>query len=408
MLSYHEQETIMNRFPKFELSYEKNSHTKVSNNYTLAMAIPRGKKYYAWFSFYMEHDICFMMELNKERKIINVKRANIKFNIELAWGTILYGSVIVDDHNTDKWYFVVEDICYFRGNPITNQTFHKKLVLIQQILEKITSRKHIKPANENEISMVCKLPIMWNTLGGGEAADTIPSSQTSRIKYPVHHIKYIEPYRISPYCNVVVKKFGNGNNDLQDGGEESSLKLAFKKTHLPVPVLSSPLKFNYYDRIYKSQVVFKIIADMQYDIYHLYAKGADHHQYIYTGVAGVPTYKTSVYLNSLFRKIRENTNIDYIEESDDEEEFQKTDLNKYVDLNKEIEMVCRFDFKNKKWVPFQVSSENTQIVEFASLCPIENNEEKTPHKYVNSNNKTHNNQKYNKNNYNKYSRINKI
>ena len=48
----------------------------------------------------------------------------------------------------------------------------------------------------------------------------------------------------------------------------------------------------------------------------------------------IPDYKTSVMLNKIFRKIRENDNLDYIEESDDEDDFQNTEPDKYVDLKK--------------------------------------------------------------------------
>ena len=41
-------------------------------------------------------------------------------------------------------------------------------------------------------------------------------------------------------------------------------------------------------------------------------------------------------MNSLFRNIKENRNLDLLEESDDEEEFENTSLDKFVDLDKEL------------------------------------------------------------------------
>ena len=43
---------LLHRFPQVELSYETISHKKVLPPYNVAVAIPHGKKYYAWFSFY--------------------------------------------------------------------------------------------------------------------------------------------------------------------------------------------------------------------------------------------------------------------------------------------------------------------------------------------------------------------
>ena len=56
-------------------------------------------------------------------------------------------------------------------------------------------------------------------------------------------------------------------------------------------------------------------------------------------------------MNSLFRKIRENDNLDYIEESDDEDDFQNIDEDKYVDVNKVLYMECIF---NKKLIDISV------------------------------------------------------
>ena len=42
----------------------------------------------------------------------------------------------------------------------------------------------------------------------------------------------------------------------------------------------------------------------------------------YYDIACIPDYKTSVMMNSLFRDIKENRNLDFLEESDSEEEFE--------------------------------------------------------------------------------------
>jgi hypothetical protein len=83
---------------------------------------------------------------------------------------------------------------------------------------------------------------------------------------------------------------------------------------------------------------------------------------MYYGVACIPNYKTSVMMNSLFRKIRENKNLDYIEESDDEEDFQNNAEDKYVDLEKRINMTCVFHRKFKKWTPVSVTDKYAKLV----------------------------------------------
>ena len=71
-------------------------------------------------------------------------------------------------------------------------------------------------------------------------------------------------------------------------------------------------------------------------------------------IAFIPDYKTSVMMNSLFRNIKENINLDALEESDDEEEFENISLDKFVDLDKKYVMKCLYLSKYKLWQPIEV------------------------------------------------------
>ena len=81
----------------------------------------------------------------------------------------------------------------------------------------------------------------------------------------------------------------------------------------------------------------------------------------------IPDYKTSIMLNKIFRKIRENDNLDYIEESDTEEDFQNTDVDKYVDLKKIVLFECKFHRKFKKWYPIVQAPANSRIIHINKL-----------------------------------------
>jgi hypothetical protein len=72
-------------------------------------------------------------------------------------------------------------------------------------------------------------------------------------------------------------------------------------------------------------------------------------------------------MNNLFRKIRENQNLDYIEESEDEEDFEDSNENKYVDLNKILLMECFFHNKFKKWIPLNIVDKKSKIVHISKL-----------------------------------------
>ena len=80
------------------------------------------------------------------------------------------------------------------------------------------------------------------------------------------------------------------------------------------------------------------------------------------GVAMVPTYKRSVMMNKLFRTIKENENLDLLEESDDEEEFEDISDDKFVDLNKSFIMKCVYSYRFNKWEPISVITEKTKLI----------------------------------------------
>ena len=59
-------------------------------------------------------------------------------------------------------------------------------------------------------------------------------------------------------------------------------------------------------------------------------------------------------MNSIFRNIKENRNLDAIEESDDEEEFENPNIDKFVDLEKTLLMECVYSKRFKRWEPIKV------------------------------------------------------
>ena len=93
-----------------------------------------------------------------------------------------------------------------------------------------------------------------------------------------------------------------------------------------------------------------IKPDIQNDIYHLYNLDNE-----YDSIACIPDYKTSVMMNKLFRNIKENYDLDALEESDDEDEFENPNIDKFVNLEKSYKMICNLNTKFKKWVPIKIN-----------------------------------------------------
>jgi hypothetical protein len=83
--------------------------------------------------------------------------------------------------------------------------------------------------------------------------------------------------------------------------------------------------------------------------------------------AYIPNYNTSVMMNKLFRNIKENDNLDRLEESDDEDEFENDNIDKFVYLEKTYPMKCKYNYKFKKWYPDSLADKNAKIVTSAEL-----------------------------------------
>jgi hypothetical protein len=76
-------------------------------------------------------------------------------------------------------------------------------------------------------------------------------------------------------------------------------------------------------------------------------------------------------MNKLFRKIKENDNLDALEESDDEEEFENEKDDRFVHLDKEYKMICLYNYKFKKWYPVKLADTTTKISTKNDLPTIE-------------------------------------
>ena len=340
---------IMKRFPNFELSYETISHKKVSTAYNVCLAIPTGKKMFAWFTFHQDQDVCYLLDINKDKKITKATLSNQSTDMKLALGTIMYGTYIQEE-STGKEWFVIEELYYYKGVSLKNTRFGEKVLLLKELLD--------YQAPYESCIKFC-LPVIWPFLANNyidsEYPAYIPDAVSANIYYPVHHIQYRAIYNIMPYLNVNLSR--------------KILPTVIKKKQSTHTFETIPFIIDANKPQYRYTTVFQVTADIQYDIYHLFACGKNKSS-IYYNTAYVPNYKTSVYMNGHFRNIRENKNIDYIEESDDEEDFQNLNEDKYVDLNKVLLMECIFNRKFKRWTPMRIVDNNSKIVHISQLGNI--------------------------------------
>lgn len=339
----------LSRFPRFELSYETISHTKVYNTYNIGLAIPHGKKGYLWFTFDKYHDVCYLFEINREKKIVKGNQINLGFERSLSVGTVLYGTILTDDLGATT-SFIIEDIMHYKGIPMDTARQIDKLCIFNNLFSNIK-----EPTNDNIRIM---LPFIWQTtFTSNDTAypDVLPVDARDSLPYNVHHIQYRSSTEKMPFINVFIAR--------KSAGISLPTPPVIARPTIPEYV---PIKMSFAKPQYKYPAIFHVTADIQYDIYHLFAFGKNN-QRVYYNVAYIPNYATSVFMNGLFRKIRENQNLDFIEESDDEEDFQCLSEDKFVDTKKTILIECIFDRKFKKWTPIQVMDRRSKVVHISQL-----------------------------------------
>ena len=344
-----EKNEILKDFPKLELSYELINHNKVYDA-NFILAIPDGKKCFAWFTTYKTQNVCLILDIDNDenKQIMNVEFGITCFNDYLSFGTIFYGTKFKYENTT---FFSLEDIYYYKGKEIKNNTpFIEKMGLMKQIFT-----EDIKQVSYFCNQIVFGLPIM----------ETSYENILNKIGVLPYKIKYLQ-FRYSHHrkvVNVPYFKLNNYNNNYEKNNQykNNNIKNNYEK--------------NKFHNIQNNQtIVFKVKPDIQNDIYHLYAFNPETRKidFMYD-VAYVPDYTTSVMLNKLFRNIKENANLDALEESDDEEEFEDDRPDKFVFLDKEYNMICNYNHKYKKWTPISLAKKTDRVITKNDLFRLEKN-----------------------------------
>ena len=361
--TFEEKQEILNNFPNIKLSYENIIHNKVIcnkiNEYEVYLAIPCGKKCFAWFTVFNEENVCLIMELMPNKSISEIKIYNCVFNNDLIYGngTILYGT-----HFNYKQmnFFSIENIFYCKGSDLTNYNWGDKLQCISKLF-----MCDIKQIGYNKKYMVFGLPLLSCNLEDLKKA-------IDSVEYKIYNIQFRNLKKINAYDCILYKNFDIGGailefNKVEILPKQNTQKPQMRPQQSVQPTsIKSYAPYAPYSPYSPKQVVFNIKPDIQNDIYHLYCLD-DSLIEIYYRVAYIPDYKTSVMMNKLFRNIKENENLDLLEESDDEEEFQNDREDRFVHMNLTYNMLCGFNYKFKKWYPISLAPDSYKIIQLREL-----------------------------------------
>jgi hypothetical protein len=393
MLTQIEKEQVLSSFPNIKLSYENITHKKVYDA-DFMLAIPQGVKCFAWFTIYNDKNVCFVMELANNKQISNIKIVTACFNTDLTYNTIIYGTTFNHSNNV---FFTIEDLFYYKGRDVSRLNWGSKLVLFQNIME-----NDMCQVSYNNSFVVFGLPIISDNF------ETL-MTQIKQLKYKIDTVQfryynkinnfyymslegqtrpqyikpqYIKPQYIKPQYNQTGPHYNQtGPHYNQTGPHYNQTGPHYNQTGPHYNQTGPQYIKPQYNQIRpqdikpqykqtskfttKKEFIFKIKPDIQNDIYHLYCNDDT----IYD-VAYIPDFKTSVMMNKLFRNIKENNNLDALEESDDEEEFQNDKIDRFVFMDKTFNMTCAYNNKFRKWYPLRIDDKNLTVVDRKDLPPI--------------------------------------
>jgi len=328
---------LLNRFPKSNIKnlniFSNINKNLLNNNNNVSYYIlkPKGKKSYIWFT-YLNNEIFAILIIINNNNINDISnqfyKLNINFDKRLCYNNVLlYGYYFKDfiknsnsnnsnsnnsnisnsnNSNIILNYFIIENVFnyniykYLIESNNYNYYYKNKLELFSKIL----------PYINNSNNFCIKLPIILENI--------------DNLYKTIYNLNYnifsISGYSETRYLGSYILNNNNNNNNN------------------------------------KLVATFKITPNISNDIYNLFILSNNNE--LFYDLALIDTYKTSVYMNNLFRNIKENKNLDYLEESDEEEDFENIEVNKYVYLEKTYNIECIYSYKFKKWIPQKISKNN--------------------------------------------------
>jgi len=359
----------LSEFPDLKLSYENITHKKVYNT-ELVMAIPEGPKCFAWFTHFNDAPVCLIIDDKKQ----SIKQVLCCFKTNLAYGTIVSGTMIAKNQ-----FFAIQDIFHYKGADVSRKNWSDKMDLFHKLMT-----IDLQQVAYNRNFVVFGLPPFANTYD-----EVICLCKSIRgYKFPPYPpyppLEKVEPNAKRPdvkrqEAKQVESTYWQGPNPplgkVSAKQEPNAKRPDVKRQEVkrdevkqvestywqgPKMITKGPLappfpKVDKVDKVERmprvKESVFVVKPDIQNDIYHLYEEGNKYHS-----VALIPDYKTSVMMNKLFRNIKENANLDALEESDNEDEFEDERDDRFVFLDKSYKMVCAYNYKFKKWAPVRLVS----------------------------------------------------
>jgi hypothetical protein len=344
-----------------EIYYETSVHKKFLTD--LYAVIPKGRKCVMWFA----HNKCWLFKIAKRAYIqgsaeavqyddvraIRMPLANAEWYA--GQGTVLYGTCISEKRNDVQRRFSVENVYFLCGVKQPNNGTLGRFTALFNAYE--------NDPNHQSCQFQLWMPIMHTNFNDAvRDALAVTTYDVFCIQHRFLHRASCEFKNLAMHLasltsltslaslNVNAEK-ATSTATISTATISTATKVAFFPKQANIALMPNLMQSkprpnpNAYANAMQTRT-FVIRPDAQNDIYYVLHR-RDEPIMPNTMIAHIPNYKTSVMMNALFRNIKENRNLDALEESDDEEE----ELTPLVDLNKCMPMLCAFNHRFKRWQP---------------------------------------------------------
>jgi hypothetical protein len=339
---------LLTRLPSLELSYEPKLHKKVYA--PLYYVLPKGPKALLWYTYWKEQNVCLLVKLNERGNYSDVQVFTSVFTDSLALGTIIYGTYFL---HYNRHYFTTEQLYYYKGSVVAKKTYNERLNLLLALF-----REHVEQVAYTASSLIVGMPVLTESY-----EDAL--EQMEKLPYKTYGIAAVHARQHVPCESASCEPASREpiqRQTIQVQAKQQQREPASREPASREPASREPASTQQHINTFCPKAIFKVKADLAADNYHLYTAEDTFYE-----TAMVPTYKCSVLMNALFRNIKENANLDLLEESDDEDEFENTQIDKFVDLEKTVAMECVYSKRFKKWQPVKTVSVQAKIISLRDL-----------------------------------------
>lgn len=290
--------------------------------YDCCRAVPYGPKYLFHFSLNENKQPIF--KLKKDQKDSNeyIPISSIRYDPILSQDTLCKGTIIQLDNELKV--ICLENVITYLGNNINKHTWQNKYNILLKIISCISNQQEYTYVSnyKKKQKYVFTLPITFK-----RDTELHQYLKGHKLPFKLYSIEYL--YKTS-------SRYEKFDRKLQIQSNTENISLTSSSNH------DSIKKHRHSD----SFKIFTIQAEEKQDIYKLYNSD-------FEGYAHIPRYETSVMMNKLFRNIKENENLDALEESDDEDEFENVSSSKYVNMDVLYQFKCKWNQRFKLWEPYE-------------------------------------------------------